>query len=317
MDVTAWLLDSDPSIRWQVMRDLGDEPEDAVATERSRVATEGWGARLLALQPEDGYWGGDEYGEDRKSVHWSLQSLRRLGVDPDAPAVRDAVQKVRANVVWKYWDDLPYFSGEVEPCINGGVLASAAYFGALGEGSDRIVARLLAEQLDDGGWNCDAPESSKASFDTTLCVLEGLAEYEHVASRALPSEETDADRVVLTAVTTARHRGEEYLLEHSLFRRLSTGEIVLPRYGNLAFPPYWFYDILRALDYFRSTGQVADPRIEDAIDRLIAQRQEDGRWLAGQPWPGEVSFALDAPEDEPSRWNTLRALRVLRWWEGG
>ncbi|MEL4319973.1 hypothetical protein WJX64_13230 [Leifsonia sp. YIM 134122] len=316
MDVTDWLLDSDPAIRWQVLRDLTDEPPEAAEAERAKVTTEGWGAALLALQDDKGYWGGDEYGEDRKSVHWTLQSLRRFGIDPDAPSVASAVKLVHDNVVWHYWDDLPYFSGEVEPCINGGVLASAAYFGALGEGSDRIIARLLAEQLEDGGWNCEAPESTKASFDTTLCVLEGLAEYERAASQVNTSEETDADRVVLTAVTTARHRGEEYLLEHNLFRRLSTGEIVQPRYGNLSFPPYWFYDILRALDYFRSTGQVADPRVEDAIDKLIAQRQDDGRWLAGKPWPGEVYFALDAPEDEPSRWNTLRALRVLRWWDG-
>ncbi|MET0976837.1 MAG: hypothetical protein ABWX82_14350 [Leifsonia sp.] len=309
MDVVDWLLDSDPAIRWQVMDDLTAEPRATVDAERARVATDGWGARLLSLQPDDGYWGGDEYGEDRRSVHWTLQLLRRLGLDPDSAAARTAVDRVRENVVWQYWDDLPYFAGEVEPCINGGVLASAAYFDQLGAGSDRIIERLLAEQLDDGGWNCDAPESKRSSFDTTLCVLEGIVEYRR---RRDGSGATDAD----AALAVARLRAENFLLERNLFRRLSTGEVANPRYGNLSFPPYWFYDILRALDYFRSTGDAPDPRVAPAIDRLLAQRGEDGRWPAGQPWPGEPYFAVDAAEDEPSRWNTLRALRVLRWYEG-
>lgn len=305
MDVTEWLLDSDPSIRWQVMRDLLDEPVDVVAAERSRIATEGWGAQLLALQGDDGYWGGDEYGEDgdRTSVTWTLHLLRRLGIDPDAPQTWSAVVRVRRHVVWKYWDSLPYFHGEVEPCINGGVLALAAYFGALGEGSDRIVERLLQEQLDDGGWNCEAPESQRSSFDTTLCVVEGLLEYE----LAIDDAPTD--------VTEARLRGEEYLLRRNLFRRLSTGEIALPRYANFSFPPYWFYDVLRALDYFRTAGDRPDPRIADAIELLLADRGDDGRWPAGRPWHGAVHFPVDAAEGEPSRWNTLRALRVLRWYD--
>ncbi len=304
MDVTEWLLDSDPSIRWQVRRDLLDEPPVAVAAERSRVATEGWGARLLALQGDDGYWGGDEYGEngDRRSTHWTLHLLRRLGADPEDPAIRAAVVRVRDGVVWKYWDSLPYFHGEVEECINGGVLAVGAYFGELGDGSDRIIGRLLEERLDDGGWNCERAEgSTRSSFDSTICVLEGLLAYE----RAVGSPDA--------AVTEARRRGEEYLLERRLVKRRSTGEIVLPRYANLKFPPYWTYDVLRALDYFRDAGDPPDPRVADAIDLVLAQRGDDGRWPAGTPWHGEVHFTVDAPEGEPSRWNTLRAMRVLRW----
>jgi hypothetical protein len=307
MDVTEWLLDSDPSIRWQVKRDLLDDPllvePVETAAERCRVATEGWGAGLLALQGDDGYWGGDEYGMhgERTSVTWTLHLLRRLGIDPDAAPVRAAIARVRDGVTWREWDDLPYFHGEVEPCINGGVLALGAYFGELGEGSDRIVGRLLQEQLDDGGWNCEAPESQVSSFDTTLCVLEGLLEYERAVGDAAPD------------VRAARRRGEEYLLERNLFRRRSTGEIVLPRYANFAFPPYWTYDVLRALDYFRATGDRPDPRIGPAVDLLLGKRGDDGRWPAGAPWWGEVFFAVDAPEGEPSRWNTLRALRVLRW----
>lgn len=304
MDVMRWLLESDPSIRWQVMRDLLDAPADAVAAERSRVATEGWGARLLGLQADDGYWGGHEYGEngDRRGTHWTLFALSRLGADPDAAPMRAAVERVREGVTWRYHDDLPYFHGEIEECVNGGVLALAAYFGELGEGSDRILTMLLEQQLDDGGWNCDPPEESlRSSFDSTICVLEGLLAYERAVADA-PA-----------AITEARRRGEEYLLERNLFRRKSTGEPVLPRYASFAFPPYWFYDVLRSLDYFRQAGGAPDPRIDDAIELLVGQRADDGRWPAGRPRRGQVFFALDAPEGEPSRWNTLRALRVLRW----
>ncbi len=305
VDVVEWLLDSDPAIRWQVMRDLVEPapPAGELAETRSRVAAEGWGARLLALQPDDGYWGGEEYGHDgdRRSVMWTLHSLRRFGVDPDAAPVRAAIARVRDGVRWREWGGRPFFHGETEACANGGVLALAAYFGELGEGSDRILGLLLSEQLDDGGWNCDAPESQRSSFDSTLCVLEGLSEYERAIG------EVDA------AVTDARRRGEEYLLERNLFRRRSTGEIVLPRYSEFHFPPYWVYDVLRALDYFRAVGESADPRIAPAIELLRSQQRDDGRWPAAAPWHGEMFFSVEEPEGEPSRWNTLRALRVLRW----
>lgn len=307
MDVTEWLLDSDPAIRWQVMHDLLDAPPRETAGERARIATEGWGANLLALQADDGYWGGQEYGidGDRRSVMWTLHLLRRLGIDPDAPQTRAAIARVRDGVVWREWGDLPFFHGEVEECVNGGVLALAAYFGDLGPGSDRIIERLLQEQLPDGGWNCEpVEESTRSSFDSTLCVIEGLAAYERSVPGAPPE------------IAASRRLGEEYLLERGLFRRRSTGEIVLPRYANLKFPPYWTYDVLRALDYFRSAHDRPDPRVSDAIELVVAQRGDDGRWLAGTPWRGEVFFAVDAPEGEPSRWNTLRALRVLRWFEG-
>ncbi|WP_400995048.1 hypothetical protein [Agromyces sp. GXQ0307] len=307
-DVITWLLDGDPSVRWQVLRDLQGAPDDAVATERARVATEGWGAELLSVQADDGYWGGHVYGPDRErdSVMWTLQVLRNLGVPPDAAPVRTAVDRVVGGVVWAEFDDLPYFSGEVEECVNGGVLANAAYFGVLGDGSDRIVARLLDEVLPDGGWNCEpADESQRSSFDSTLCVIEGLLAYE----RATGS--------VDAAVTDARRGGEEYLLERSLFRRKSTGELVTPRYTNFTFPTYWFYDVLRALDHFRDAGGPADARLQAALDLVLEQRAPDGRWPAGTPWPGKHRYEIDAPEGEPSPWNTLRAMRVLRWADPG
>ena len=304
MDNATWLLDSDPSLRWQVMRDVLDRPGEEVSRERARIAFEGHGARVLALQDARGYWNNDEYGEDqdRRSVFWSLALLRRLGADPADPGVQAAVDRVRESVVWKYWDNLPYFHGEVEPCINGGVLSQGAYFGKTGEGSERITARLLAEQLPDGGWNCEAPAASTvSSFDTTLCVLEGLLDHERAVGE------------VPAALAEARSRGEEYLMARSLFRRLSTGEVANGRYLNFSFPPYWFYDVLRALDYFRDAGGTFDARLAPAIEALASRRGEDGRWTAGVTWPGDVYLDVDAPEGEPSRWNTLRALRVLRW----
>lgn len=306
-DVIEWLLDQDPAVRWQVRRDLLDEPPEAVAAERALVASEGWGARILAAQTEDGYWGGTVYGShrERNSVMWSLQILRGLGVDPRAPQVVEAIGRVRRGVVWDEVNDLPFFHGEVEECVNGGVLATSSYFGVLGEGTDRIVGLLLGQRRADGGWNCDPPEeSSRSSFHPTLCVLEGLLAYERA---------TSVGGVVGAAIAEARRSGEEYLLQRSLFRRKSTGEIVDQRYLNFSFPTYWFYDALRALDSLREARPEGDPRVAQAIDVLLAQRGDDGRWPAGERWPGQRPYEVDAPPGRPSPWNTLRALRVLRW----
>ncbi|MEI5582625.1 MULTISPECIES: hypothetical protein [unclassified Agromyces] len=303
-DVITWLLEGDPAVRWQVRRDLSGEPAEQVAAERARVAREGWGARLLGLQGDDGYWGGHVYGPDRQrnSVMWTLQILRDFGVDPDAAPVRRAIERVERGVRWAEFDDLPYFHGEVEECVNGGVLANAAYFGVLGAGSDRIVARLLDERLPDGGWNCEPAEASqRSSFDSTLCVVEGLLAYEQATGS------TDA------AVAEARRGGEEYLLERNLFRRRSTGEVVADRYLDFAFPTYWYYDVLRALEHFRRAGGDPDPRLAPALDVVRARRGDDGRWPAGNPRPGRDAYGLDVAVGEPSRWITLRALRVLRW----
>jgi hypothetical protein len=303
VNVIEWLLDSDPSIRWQVMRDLTDASAEAVASERSRVAREGWGARLLRLQDERGQWGGAEYSQHWTCTTYTLLLLRHFGLDPASQEARTAVARVRDNVVWTYWDDRPYFSGEVETCINGMVLALAAYFGELGSGDGRLLGRLLDEQLEDGGWNCQAPDNSRrSSFNTTITMLEGLWEYERAAG---PDP----------AVTAARSRGEEYLLERHLFRRLSTGEVIDAVWTLFSFPPRWHYDVLRGLDYFRSTGAAPDERCREAIELVLGKRRPDGRWPLENPHKGEVHFDMDPGSGEPSRWNTLRALRVLRWYD--
>src|SRR5215467_10457768 len=177
--VIRWLLDSDPSIRWQAMRDLTDAPDEEVAAARARVATEGAGARLLALQAPDGQWGGAAWNRGWDSTMHVLSLLRELGLDPASSEARHAVGLVRDRVTWPGWGpegaDNPFFAGEVEPCINGQVAASGAYFG---QDVRDIVDRLLGEQLADGGWNCEAENgSTRSSFNTTICVLEALLEY--------------------------------------------------------------------------------------------------------------------------------------------
>jgi len=313
--VFDWLMDSDPALRWQAMRDLADTPPDVVAAERARVAAEGWGARLLALRDPDGQWAGgacfpardrrpDVPGQPWTSTLPTLALLREFGLDPESPAARETVALVRENCRWEHAGQR-FFDGEVEPCINGRTVALGAYFG---EDVDGIVRRLLDEQLEDGGWNCEAENgSTRSSFDTTIDVLEGLLEYERAAGGN-------------PAVAAARRRGEEYLLERSLFRRKSTGEVVDPRYLQFSFPPQWHYDVLRALDHVRAAGGIPDPRLGEAVELVRSKQQPDGTWLLDHTHRGAVHFPLeDGPElgdGRPSRWNTLRALRVLRWYDG-
>ena len=312
--VIDWLLDSDPAIRWQALRDLTDAPADVVAAVRARVATEGWGARLLALQGDDGQWEGGALfparrlrsggsaqapGQPWTATAYSLVSLQDFGVDPHDDAVRRAVAQVRANCRWEHAGQ-PFFAGEVEPCINGMTVALGVYFD---QHVDPVVARLVGEQLEDGGWNCEAENGSvRSSFHTTIRVLEGLLAHERATGGSAES-------------LAARRRGEEYLLERKLFRRKSTGAVVDPAFLQFSFPTRWHYDVLRALEYFRLAGGPPDPRVDEAIDVLRSRRQRDGTWLLENTHPGVVHFTLEAGDGRPSRWNTLRALRVLRWYE--
>jgi len=300
VSVVDWLLDADPSIRWQVLRDLTDTTAEMIASERSRVASEGWGARLLDEQRPDGQWGDGLAHPFWWTNMYTLVFLRDLGVDPTGARVRTAIDLVRDNVTWgPGFGDAPFFEGEVEPCINGRVVALGAYFG---ERSDRLVDRLLSEQLADGGWNCEAERGSiRASFHTTICVLEGLLAFENAFGAA-------------PALTDARRRGQEYLLERRLLRRLSTGEIVEPTWTQFAFPPLWHYDVLRALDYLRAAQVQADARVEQAITVVLERRQGDGRWLLDVRHRGTLHEEFAGAVGEPNRWLTLRARRVLDWY---
>ena len=293
-----WLLDSDPAIRWQVLRDLMDAPADVVAVERARVATEGWGARMLDDQGADGSWGGGAFVPRAWTCSsFTLGDLASFGLDPTSERARRAIGRVRGTTWGPQFADSPFFEGEVEPCINGRLLASAAYFG---EASDKLVERLLGEQLEDGGWNCEAPKSVRSSFHSTIAVLEGLLGYER-AKGAVP------------AVTEARRRGEEYLLERRMFRRRSTGEVVRPEWTQLAYPMRWHYDILWGLDYLRRAGVAPDARVAEAIELLATKRDAGGRWRLETVYPGAVHVEMEAGVGQPSRWLTHRALRVLDW----
>lgn len=311
MNAIGWLLEGDPAIRWQVLRDLTDAPASDVSAERARVEHEGWGARLLALEDPNGLWdggacfpasySGGEPGQPWTPTMHTLQTLQILGLDPDSESARRAVGLVAENGRWEHAGQR-YFDGEVEPCINGRTIEAGAYFGV---DVSPIVERILAERLADGGWNCEAENGSvRSSFDTTLTVLDGLLAFERAAGGS-------------AEVREARRSGEEYLLERGLFRRKSTRDVVQPEYLDFAFPYYWHYDVLRALDYFRQSGADPDPRMAEAVEVVRSKQQADGRWLLDRTHPGRVYFDFETGAGTPSRWNTLRALRVLRWWDDG
>jgi len=311
-----WLLDSDPVIRWQVMRDLTGGAPNAIAAERSRVATEGWGAQLLARQSPAGNWGDGPRGwredlpkDDRGLLIalYSLTVLMDLGLDPASKQARKMIDRIDQRLVFKRLNNRPYFHGETEPCINGRILGLGAYFGShLKEPNDALANQLLGEQLEDGGWNCEAPKSGRSSFHTTICVLEGLLEYERAGRKSA---------AVINAVTRSRKRAENYLLERSMFRSLRTGKVVDKRWLRFSFPTFWHYDVLRGLDYLRNAGIKPDSHVGEAIEVVMERRHQNGRWPLNLLHPEYIPLEMETGIARASRWNTLRALRVLRWYD--
>jgi len=317
--LTDWLLDSDPALRWQVERDLlGAAPETWKAT-RARTATEGFGARLLALQGDDGQWAGGaffpsnfrfdepapEEGQPWTATTWSLNALREWGVDAEVLRERRTAELLDAHCRWEY-DDLPYWGGEVDCCINAWTVANGVWLGADIRG---VVDWFIAHRLSDGGWNCEWVEGSvRSSFHSTLNSLKGLLAYD-VATGGTPT------------TREARRSGEEYLLRRNLFRRISTGEPVGPWVDRFTYPQRWVYSALNAADYFREAaafdGTPPDLRMTDAVELIRAARQPDGSWLQGRRLAGRVWFDVDVPEGEPSKWLTLSGTRVLAWWDSG
>ena len=313
--VIDWLLDSDPSIRWQVMRDLMDAPEPQWRAQRAKVETEGWGARLLSCQDKDGQWAGGafrpgdfdsgewrEVGQPWTATTFSLSQLREFGLDPSSDRIKRAAELIGVNSRWDHAGQ-PYWQGEVEECINGRTVADGAY---LGVDVSPIVARLAGERLEDGGWNCERVNGSvRSSFASTINVLEGLLEYESATGGTPQSQD-------------ARTSGEEYLLQRRLYHRLSTGEPADERFLSFLHPNRWRYDVLRGLDYFRAagalTGAPPDPRLGEAVDYVRSRRLESGAWPLDWRLTGRVWFDVDEGVGQPCRWVTLRALRVLRWW---
>ncbi|MBX3049353.1 MAG: hypothetical protein KIT46_09130 [Anaerolineales bacterium] len=318
--VIDWLLASDPAIRWQVMRDLTGESDEAVAAERAKVASEGWGAAILAAQADDGTWAGEVRIPEYPTLR-TLLLLCDMGLDPESEQARRALSRVRANVKWLMnitqeelpkdedisWWHKPFFAGEVEPCMNGRVVKIGAYFG---EDMQPLVERLLGEQMADGGWNCEQENgSTRGSFHSTICVLEGLQEYEKATGGS-------------PAVTAARQRGEEYLLERGMLRSLSTGEMPAfdhategpPTWTLFSYPTSWHYDVLRGLDYMRSAGVTPDERVAEAIELVAKKQNQNGRWPRENIHDDPVALEMEGASGTDSYWNTLRALRVLDWY---
>jgi hypothetical protein len=309
--VRGWLLDSDPAIRWQVERDLVHAEPDVWHATRERVACEGFGARLLSLQDADGQWAGGAFfpagffdspeqelpGQPWVATTWALKDLREWGVP--ASALGDTADRIARNSRWEY-DDLPYWGGEIDVCINSFTLASGAW---LGVDMSALAEWFVTHRLDDGGWNCEAEEgnSTRSSFHSTLNAVRGLLAYERFTGDA--------------GVQDARRGGEEYLLSRRLMFRATTGEQVGAFATRFVSPSRWRYSVLTALDHFRDAGEVAsdDPRLTDAITAVRAARRPDGRWLQGTPLAGRTWFDVDVPEGEPSRWLTLVGTRVLAW----
>jgi hypothetical protein len=315
--VIAWLLDSDPALRWQVERDLiGESPSVWEAT-RARIATEGFGQRLLALQDSDGQWAGGAFfpkdfdfggpeeakGQPWTATTWTLNTLREWGLDAAVLRERRTAELLAENSRWEY-DDLPYWDGEVDCCINAWTVANGLWLGADIAG---IVDWFLAHRMSDGGWNCEWVDgSTRSSFHSTLNSLKGLLAYDRATGG------TDATR-------DARHAGEEYLLRRGLIRRLSTGERVGPWVEHFGYPFRWVCSALNAAEYFRQAalldGTAPDPRMADAIELVRAGRQPDGTWLQAGRDHGRVWFEVDVAAGKPSKWLTLFEIRVLDWWD--
>lgn len=301
--VVDWLLEGDPAIRWQVMRDLLDAPKSSWRPEQARVATEGWGARLLAHRDEGGRWTPRLYGRKWISTTYTLVLLRQLGLPGSDPRAQASCRLYLDEALWRDGGiNVTVSVPRSETCVTGMALGLLSWFNVDDPRRELLVGYLLHEQMPDGGWNCQrCMGASHSSFHTTINVLEGLRDY---ATAGGP-------RHLETVI--AEERGRDFLLRHHLLRSHRTGEVVDPKMLRPTFPPRWRYDVLRSLDHFRSAAAPHDERLNEAIGVVVSKRRADGRWLASLPHPGAVWFQMERPS-RPSRWNTLRALRVLRWW---
>ena len=302
-NVSRWLLDGDVAIRWQVLRDLAGAPERAVVRERHRVGREGWGARLLALQDPEGTWGGGLYTPKWTSTTYTMLLLRDFGLPPSNPQARRACSILLENGLRPDGGVNFGKTDRSESCITGMVLSIVSYCQYDDDRLDTIADHLLADQMPDGGWNCRRPYgATHSSVHTTISALEGLRLYGLYRRRKRRE------------VQSAQRRGHEFLLIHRLFRSHRTSRIIKAEFTRFSFPPRWHYDILRALDHFQAASAPRDERLSEAIDIVRRTRRSDGRWSLQHCYKGKAYFELERL-GAPSRWITLRALRVLKWWE--
>jgi hypothetical protein len=304
LHLIQWLLEGDPCIRWQVMRDLSGEDKASVAQERKKIATEGWGAQLLSHQDDKGLWGGALYNNKWLSTTYTLLLLRQMGLDPDNAQARFGCAALMEGGYRK--NGLICFSKTMDAIDNGVagmVLSILASFNYQDGRIHTVVDFILSQQLEDGKWEpYPGNQNIRYTIDATWLCLEALREY---ASQYPEQSNRAAD---------AQDQGREFLLRHQLFKQEQTGEIIDPKRMFFSFPPRWHFDILAGLDYFHECGCKKDNRLEDAIGVLRSKQQPDGTWLLQNRHPGKTFFEMEEV-GKPSRWNTLRAFRVLKWWE--
>jgi len=296
----TWLLEGDVSIQYQVHRDLLFSEQPRL---RERIATEGWGAEFLGFRKKEGHWGRAFYQPKWISTHYSILDLKYLGISPSLQEIKESVIIIVRNHKG--------IDGGINPartiqqsdvCVNGMFLNYASYFKIPESGLTSVVDFIISEQLQDGGFNCEATryDAVHSSLHSTISVLEGILEY---VANGYSYRVPELKRIEVQA--------REFILQHKLFRSDHTGEIIDKRMLMLSYPSRWRYDILRALDYFQFAGINYDPRMQDAFDILMNKRRKDNKWPLQAKHPGKVHFDMEKP-GEPSRWNTLRAMRVLK-----
>ena len=301
--VVDWLVEGDPAIRWQVERDLLHEPQEAWGATRADVGRIGWGKRLLDQQDAGGTWGHGLYGPKWTSTTYTLLLLRRLGLLPSNSQAITGCQRLLDDADW-IDGGVSLFTGQqlAEKCVNGMVLSLVSYFDAFDSRADSIADMLRTGRMADGGWNCeDRRGATHSSFHTTISVLEGLMEWKR------RSGSNDADEALAS--------GQEFMLDHRMYRSHRTSEVINPTWSTFHFPPRWHYDVLRGLGHLQDSGASRDVRATGAVELVRSKRRKDGRWGKGSQYSGRVYFLLE-PGGVPGRWNTLRALRVLNWWDG-
>jgi hypothetical protein len=290
-ELVAWLLEGDPSIRWRVHRDILANSASTVDAERAKIASEGWGGKLISLQDPDGRWGGGDYSPKWTSTTYTLLHLVWLGLPPRTPAALAGCERLwEWQNRWRVW----------ETCIASMLVRLTATHGYDAERLEEVVGYLLDQQLDDGGWNCAANGDlgKHSSFHTSILALEALDAYQRAGGEA--------------ATEAAQARGRAFFLRHRLYKSHRTGQVAIR--GSIRFPqlPQWHFDVLRALEHFADAGADRDERLGDAIAVVRRARRADGRWSTYTGYPGRTWFRMEEPG--PSRWNTLRVLRVLAWW---
>ena len=301
--IDTWLRESDPAIAWQYERDVIGAPASRWVPQRARVERDGWGRALLDRQDPSGTWADGLYTPKWTSTTYTLLVLRRFGLEPTNEAARSGCRQLLDRARWvdggvSYWQSHTY----PERCVNGMVLSVCAYFGLDDDRVDMIAETLIASPMEIGGWNCeDVRGDTHPSFHTTISVLEALCLWRD--SRGSSA----ADGVIDAA--------HDMLLDHRLFRSHRTGEVIDDEWTAAHFPPRWHYDILRGLDHLRSEG-LRDERAQDGVDVVVARQRSDGAWPKGKKYGGVEFFPLETDRMR-GRWNTMRALRVLRWWADG